>query len=403
MKTFVYQTHAHECGFACLKMLLAHLYHDSRFLYLPHPKHENNYSLFELKELAKPYGLLLAGYLHKDLTEIKKEKTPFILVKTLGNGSKHALLIKRIGKHFTYLYDPEYGKRLVRTKKLFRNLNNGMEVLVVENFIHREIKLKIPTLVSAQNQVILVGLETVSILCYFFSAIFISPEWNMIYPIVIISLGIIFAIIYRAYTYTLMKRFDEKYIIYTYQADPKARRENYELMHNTKSGLFSNLNNIVLDIMSALAVNTILILNNYYSIYIIVTSLVLVILGHFLVNPFIERNAHKVERLETRLFANDLDKNTYLTSYTRVKEKSYKTASLIDLKRLVSYFVLLMMTFLMSEITHYAHIEFIIYNFAMCLFTYTCLEMALKGITSYWQNGINKTKFYDLIINTPKL
>jgi len=401
MNDFIYQINKNECGFSCIKMLLASLYKDSRYLYLPHKKDINEqYSLLELKDIAKEYGLILSGYLVKDYSSLISSNRPFILVKKLSNGDKHCVLVKKIiFKKFAYVYDPAVGKKIVRVSKLFELENEGVEVLKFEGLNKMDFKYQIDPLVSKKNRVTLLLIEVLLILSFFLSAYFVNEKSHFLYPIILIVVGCIFSILYKSQTYIILKKFDDDYIRCTYDENKKVKRDNYNLMHLTKSGLFTSTNNIILTLSSALAVNTILILQNYYSIFVLLTSLVVIVIDYLFITPRIKNRATELEFMESNLLDKDnMSSDEYFEAYSQVKEKTYKIAGLIDMKRLISIFILLIVVFLMTAMGEKADISYVLFYFAMSLFTYTSFDNVILMIEKNKENIINQTKFYELII-----
>jgi len=400
MKDFIYQINKNECGFACIKMLLASLYKDSRYLYLPHKKPLNEkYTLLELKDIAKEYGLVLSGYIVKYPDELIRSKRPYILVTKLENGNGHCVLVKKSYKKFSYIYDPAIGKKLVLNSKLFSDCPNGFEVLQFEGLNKMSFKYEINDLISFKNKALLMTVEVLAILSYFIGAYFVDQKFNFIYPIIFVVVGVLFAVIYKSQAYIILKKFDDDYIRFTYDPNLRLRRRNYLLMHKTKSGLLTSTNKIVLSLSSALAVNTILILQNYYSIFVLLSSAIIVLIDYLLIVPIVRKRASNLEYLESNLLTKDpLDEESYLSSYQTIKEKTYKIAGIIDMKKMIEIFILLIVTFFMSAMTNNANIYFVLFYFAMCLFTFTSLDNAFLTIEKNKENIINQTKFYELIV-----
>ncbi|MCQ2786867.1 MAG: cysteine peptidase family C39 domain-containing protein [Bacilli bacterium] len=300
MKDFVYQINQNECGYASLKMLLAIVLKDSSYLFLPHHEDKNHqYDLLELKEIAKANGVLLAGYVINNQHDLLNLKTPFIMVRTLANGGKHAVVVKKIYKGFATIYDPALGKKTVSTKKYFA-LNHNVEVLSVEShsFVSRTFDIR--PLLTNKERAKNITCEVLAIMCYFFAAYFLGKEMDMIIPLVLMVVGALFAIIFKGVSISTMKRFDEEFIEFTYSNNLVKREENYRLMHKTKSGLLNSTSNMILTLSSSLLINIILILQNIVAVYIIISSLVLVLIDAAFIDPWIKNKSYDLEELESR-------------------------------------------------------------------------------------------------------
>jgi len=133
---FCYQLYDDDCGFACLKMLLACINNDKNYLFLENYKENGKYSFLELVNIASKYNLRLKGYCFNNIDNIK---TPFIcLIK--GEISYHYVLVTSVYKNFVLYNDPALGKRIV-IKKRFMNLFQG-NYLIVDSFTPYALKEK---------------------------------------------------------------------------------------------------------------------------------------------------------------------------------------------------------------------------------------------------------------------
>lgn len=398
MKDFVYQINNNECGYASIKMLLAIVLEDSNYLYMPHKEDKNHqYDLLELKEIAKANGVALAGYVINNQHDLLNLKTPFIFIRTLANGNKHAVVVKKIYKHFAMVYDPAIGKKLVSNKKYFAFTEN-VEVLTVESHSFVEQKFKVEPLIKNITRFKIVGFECLAIIFYFLAAYFLDDIYEILIPIILICVGAIFAITFQASSFNTMKRFDDTYIEFTYSNDIRKREENYKLMHKTKSGILNTTSRIFLILSSTLLINILLIIKNAISLYIIVSSLVLIVIDFLFIDPRVKSKSNDLEALENANLKDEkLSKDEYLNNYSEIKENTYKIARLLNFKRLMGYFALLVITLLISQLTDNIGVYFVIFHFAMCMFTYSSLDNVFRMVDQSKENQINQVKFYNLI------
>ena len=78
MNYYIPQISHSDCGFACLKMLIAHLYENQNALFIPQDETKGAYSLKALADLALNYGITLTGIEVDEKDEIKNARFPFI-------------------------------------------------------------------------------------------------------------------------------------------------------------------------------------------------------------------------------------------------------------------------------------------------------------------------------------
>ena len=89
---YIKQIQNDDCGFACLKMLLAEINKDKDYLFLPQDEKHGPYSLMQLVGIASNYGVALSAFRATDKTTVSNcLNFPFIAIIRLKNGGKHAL------------------------------------------------------------------------------------------------------------------------------------------------------------------------------------------------------------------------------------------------------------------------------------------------------------------------
>ena len=71
---YVPQIQKDDCGYACVKMLLANVQKDKNFLFLPQDENHGPYSYQDLIDIAKGHGIILNGYTVEDKSTIKEHK-----------------------------------------------------------------------------------------------------------------------------------------------------------------------------------------------------------------------------------------------------------------------------------------------------------------------------------------
>ena len=75
MYYFINQIKKKDCAFASLKILLANVYKKKDFLYVIQDKDDKSYSLKEIINEAKKYGVVLKGYKLEEISEMTGLKT----------------------------------------------------------------------------------------------------------------------------------------------------------------------------------------------------------------------------------------------------------------------------------------------------------------------------------------
>ena len=89
-----------DCGFACLKMLLAHFSKNRRYLYLPNSKLEGKYSFLDLVNFGRKYGLVLKGFYVEDSSVLQNFLPCIISIRK--NEITHFCILYKIVKSFLF-------------------------------------------------------------------------------------------------------------------------------------------------------------------------------------------------------------------------------------------------------------------------------------------------------------
>ena len=99
-----------DCGFACLKMVLAYMNKDKNYLYLPQDESHGFYSYSDLKELGYEKGINFTGFEVANKEELVScSSFPLILSIELKNGAKHAVVVTKVKWKKVYYLDPRSG------------------------------------------------------------------------------------------------------------------------------------------------------------------------------------------------------------------------------------------------------------------------------------------------------
>ena len=126
---YIRQTSNHDCGYTCLKMMLANLYHDENYLFLqdPFPRNED-VSYFAIINEAKKYNLILAGVRLPDKEDIIKMDNLPAIVTIKQYDKSHAVYLYKITKKFVYYFDPscaDYETTVLYIRLIQKQLNES--------------------------------------------------------------------------------------------------------------------------------------------------------------------------------------------------------------------------------------------------------------------------------------
>ena len=206
---YIPQNERSDCGFTCLKILLANLNHDKNYLFLSSPKRKNQpFTFYELCNYARKYGVDLEGFTVEDNNELYKAKdTPFIIC-LYSKKNRHAVYVYKVKGKYIYYYDPNIGK----VKRLIKDV---VPLWDGTGLIHREYTLtKCPnkriSLLKLKEKVMLLLMELTSSVGLISGIYYLQKDSEIIYPIVCFSIFIIFEILLRKLSITYMAKMDQR-------------------------------------------------------------------------------------------------------------------------------------------------------------------------------------------------
>ncbi len=116
MKTKVfYQLNDHDCGLAALKSMLYYYSNGNNLIKEEDLNHEE-YSFYDLKEIAKKNDMEVKGVEVMNIAELKPS-----IIQVKYNEITHFLFFLKIKNNYVYVIDPSYGKRKIK-RDYFENI-----------------------------------------------------------------------------------------------------------------------------------------------------------------------------------------------------------------------------------------------------------------------------------------
>ena len=299
MKYQCLQLTNYDCGFACLKMILANFHHDENYLFLKQNLNKKNYSFLELANIAKDHNLTLKGYECNDIFLLKK--LPCI---TLVNNQKnnHFVIIKKIKNNKIYLIDPLLGDKCILLKDFEKKWSK--KVLLVEKVKKTKCQdyIKFSKYYSSK-QIILYFVEIVVL----FLVAFLT-KYNQDSSPFLICLFVILMFTINQFKIKNMKKYDENEIYPILENNITLFNNEYKL----KKELFSLQNKVVLSSFFIGFSLLIILMNDLKN----VISLIVIFLITYLINYLKKKNSYldKINLLESNLTIDNIkqaDKLSY--------------------------------------------------------------------------------------------
>ena len=295
---FIQQTQKDDCGFACLKMILATLHKDKNYLFLPQDESHGLYSYAELIKIGKEHGVNF-----QPLKAMEKEGLincstfPFLATITLDEGVKHAVVVIKVKKKVTYI-DPRSGKVTVSFKK-FIEIWDGTG-LFPESYEKMKYPYEVMEPIKTSSKVFLSLIQIIAGIFAILGVYFIKDDPKTRGPALFLALAIITELVMKAIAYSIMKKLDN-YFFDEYRIPKKNYKDYIKRYEEYKRVSLSSPMNFLLIALFTLGLVAIVLLNDINNIMLVVVPLVLALFDAIFIAPMMKKKKHEIAQLEDRL------------------------------------------------------------------------------------------------------
>ncbi|MGM9857718.1 MAG: cysteine peptidase family C39 domain-containing protein [Bacilli bacterium] len=346
---FCKQIFQDDCGFACLKMILAYYKKNNRLLNLPNPKLHDKYSFLDLTNLARKYGIELEGYKVDNITLLNKH-LPLIVEMNI-EGANHFCILYRIKGNIFYIYDPAKGKvkyQIDTFEKLFLD-----KILIYKSLIDNkkiEINNKINNIFISYITIIILINFSCSFLLFSNMKLNVSNFIGLLLFVCLIF--IINKIVLSFFDLLYEKKINEKIVLNEKINLNKNMNEIYFLKQN----IFQYISSFIGDLVIIFFIITICTISNKF---LIVFFLILGILNFIKFSINKKSTMSKVEHLENELKNNKTKRKENYTRFNKymngIKSKIVFIDSLLIIFEFI-YIILLQFidnTFVSNHVLYY--------------------------------------------------
>ncbi|MBE6133541.1 MAG: hypothetical protein E7178_02605 [Erysipelotrichaceae bacterium] len=390
---YVLQDDNYDCGFACLKSLLASLNHDHNYLYLPNPKVEKEaYSFYELMEYAEKLGFTLSSYFVKDKENLSLAKNEPIMVSAFKEGKVHMLLLYKVNKKYVYYLDPAVGKKKMK-KDIFISLWDG-KVLKIDDFKKKKCPFKKKNLLTNFEEFMMDFLEIIACLSLTAGLFFINEKYPFYLSIILFACFGILEILLRSYCLRVYKKIDDRiYNSSSLKVKEGKMKEFYTTLENNKRyEVGINLDSIYA-VMSIIVVSIFIYITGGYSLYYLLFGLLFAFIEVVFINPYLKRKNIEIMELESRIGEDDLG----LIRLAHVK--AYKYGRITLLYRYTCFGMTLLGIVLIMALSGVISIPYIIFYLCINLFFYKNMVSLLsidEKIKKHRQSIVHQINLVDM-------
>lgn len=378
---YISQVKKNDCGFACLKMLLADLSKNKDYLFISGKEENSGYSFQELIDTAKKYGVTLEGYQVDDYDELFHEsKAPVILE---GRDRKHAIIVKKNAFGLFEVCDPSDGKSVV-TKRKLKTMTSGNCLVVEENSVEaigatKEIK------VSLWDKIKTGFLSFATAASCLMAVYFVDENFDPMLPLLFMSAFLLFQLLLILHGRSQMEKMEKQF----FQDSEKLKKEKYQqafvAFESLKAKLLSTPSTFISSVLILLSLIVIMVMNSTLNIIYVFISLLFALFSL----GFVEARAKKVKS-ECAIYENLIDKSEDYETFKRNVSMSHKTAYRFSRTYLLEKMIELIVVFVAPAIM----MTFLEIQDVSYVFIYACLVSLL---IKYFKDALKHASNVDKI------
>lgn len=359
MSYFIKQIGTKDCSMACLKMLLAIVYHSKKFLYYPQTAKDNAYSLKDIVKIADQEGVTLEGFKYNNPESIFKSTRFPILAITKSNANLHMILIKKITRKKVLIYDPKIGIYYMKKEEFLAVwTSETLEIKNVKGSLYKDSsKSPIPVKYRILSTIFQIS-SMVSLLAAMF---FISPTYPFIVPLLLLTAFALSEITYKRILVDTMKYFDRSYFPKIYCGDKKIFRERFIDLNRYKTeviGLPIQLINAIVVVCAGLLI---LGLNSYINVINVTFIIIIRLLIDLIEHKYFMPKCRNVEASEFELFEED-NEGKYLNKIEELQNNTYRRVDFMNVKKYITVFLTIAICLLYSSVMDGIAVNFILFH-----------------------------------------
>lgn len=382
---YTYQRNDNDCGFTCLRILLANLNHDRNYLFMPNHFSQKRMSLAELCFEAKRYNVILRAYKFSHRDDVFLEKKPFLAI--VKSNSLHMVYVKKIKRFSIVIYDPAEGKIKMK-RSSFMKIFHGI-ILNVIDFSNTPCPCKKKAVVPLIHRIMTCTFQTLAITTLFAGFYFTNSELPFVISVSLFIIAILFQTAAYLFLIASMKKFNQKYMNYCNIDNYCKNKKRLILLQEYKSVYFSAPLETVSALVSLIAFIILLIINS--PINVLVTGIILI--GYFVYVYFSDQRISKMKQVlskkeEAFLRGMPIEKNALIM-------ETYRLGSIINRRKILIFIIGLLSSTTLMICSNMFTLNFCLLYFFFYIFFLEAYDKFLHGIFSNESRKRLESRFCD--------
>ena len=388
---YVLQEDNYDCGFTCLKVLLANVNKDSNYLYLPNPKGSGEvYSFDELMEYASRLGFTLSAYKIADRSTLSLDDGLPMMFSVSKEGKSHMVLVYKVNRKYVYYFEPSSGKKKMKIEEFIELWD--CKLLKLDNFQKIPCPHKVNRLLTKKEELAMDLLEILACVSLTLGLCFIDEKYPFYLSIIMFASFAILEILLRSYCLHVFKNIDERTYNDSLNVKEGKMRDFYiTLEENKKMEVSLNLNSIYC-IMSVMVIIVYLGTIGGYSLYYLFFSVFFAFIEVMFLEPYLMKKNQEILELEANIDDGDF------ALIKLAHEKAYQYGKMTLAYRYVVLGFTLLGIVLIMALSEVISIPYIIFYLVLNVFFYKNLVSGLstdEKIKKHRQNIVHQINLID--------
>lgn len=374
---YIPQIGEYDCGYACIKMLLAVIHKDNNYLYLPFHEKNQPFSYQQLREIALKYNVELVGFKVEDAEEIKKNKVfPLIVSLNQETENKHAVMITGIKWNRIQISDPGKGTYSLSFKKFF-NLWDKTGLLI-NNYADTPCPFVYQSNIKKKDYIMPFLCQLMTGISGVLSVYFFNKDISLFIPLLLLVAFGFFEILLRSSLFKLMHRMDSD-VLEIIDIKPKEYNLFHQRFEKFKQMVMSTPLNFLYVFLICAFLIFIILINDPRNILLIIAPLLIALLDAFYLKSFLKKKEEEISRDEKTLIkSKDID--DFRQNELALHDKTYQYGKMALLKKYSFVLIMLIATcglmianqqFSIPFIVFYLSVEFALYSNLNILFSFS--------------------------------
>lgn len=392
---YIPQVTKSDCGFACIKMLLAIVHKDERYLYLKADENHGPYSYQELVCFAQHYDVTLKGGKSPNKDDLRNNtQFPLIITVERENQAPHAvLLVKKVGNRVK-VHDPAKGVYWEKVDRLIKAWDGT--ALAINKVLDRPFISRIIDVRDTRGDLLSYIIQLFAAVFIALATVFVKPEGTYLWPLVFCALSLVCEVLLRLHLLKRMQRCDKYLRKFLPYVNKKDYFEYYKRSQVYKTSALTMGLNFVFYLLVVVLIITISLINSMTFVVSVGAALLAALIDVFVFTPFKKTVNNELEEQENELRSVKEEDDMEL-KVKNIEIKSYRYAYLEYANKAVVAVFFILASFFISMVDNslslinlvfYTCVSFLIYQYLVPLFSYDYKVS---------ENTINKVRINNLI------